>query len=188
MAGPHWERSFNANSVIRCNSPVSVNQISRFFSTLSLKPQTENRYSSLPGAISPQQAPFPEQSCPVLLFYWSGFRKEAPDPWSIFSIYMVHPGCGINGGGESETEENSTEYAWLLICQLADHSALSLLMGNTPVRAPGARRRNIWFFRIFFTFPVWRNMHPFCVFAVRYSRRRRGVVRLFKNKKKTTIV
>lgn len=186
MAGPHWERSFNANSSFHYNSPDSVNQISRFFHLEPKATDGEQIQFTAWGNFSSSMAPFPEQSCPVLLFYWSGFRKEALDPWSIFSIYMVHPGCGINGGGESETEGEQYRVRMMTPdLPVSRPQCIILLMGNTPVRGPWGQKKKHLVFQNILHISVWRNMHPFCVFAVRYSRRRRGVVRLFKNKKPT---
>jgi len=70
---------------------------------------------------------------------------------------MVRPGCGINGGGKSNAE--GEQYR---VCMMTLDLPVIPIDGKYASKgAPGGRRGNIWFFRIFFTFRFGGTYIPF---------------------------
>ena len=76
---------------------------------------------------------------------------------------MVHPGCGMNGGGESNTEGEQYRVSMMTLdLPVGKPKCVIPIDGQHASKgAPGARRRNIWFFRTFFTFHFGGTYIPF---------------------------
>ena len=96
---------------------------------------------------------------------------------------MVHPGCGINGIGGSDSEGEQYRVSKMILDLPVGRLKLIIPTDGkyTNKGASGASKRSIWFFRTFLHISVWRNVYPFCAFATRYSRKGGGGQVIFFN-------
>ena len=76
---------------------------------------------------------------------------------------MVRPGCGINGGGESNAEGEQYRVCMMTLDLPVGKPKCAIPIDGKYASkgAPGGRRGNIWFFRIFFTFWFGGTYIPF---------------------------